>query len=103
GWLEEIRSLASRYGDAVLQACAAIGYPELLEHIRGRLGLAQAKDLLLARTRRYARRQRTWFKAEFSRQSAVGARQALAAPGEGAVWASEPEALAEAARKFMGI
>jgi tRNA dimethylallyltransferase len=63
GWLEEVRGLALRHGDEALRRCAAIGYPELLDHLRGRLGMAQAREAIISRTRRYARRQRTWFKA----------------------------------------
>lgn len=41
-----------------------IGSHELLEYIRGRLDLAQAKSLWLSRTRAYAKRQMTWFRKD---------------------------------------
>lgn len=63
GWLQEVELLAQRHGDEALQKSAAIGYPELLDHLRGRQTLAQAREAILTQTRQYARRQRTWFKA----------------------------------------
>ncbi|EPR44073.1 tRNA dimethylallyltransferase [Desulfovibrio sp. X2] len=41
-----------------------IGSHELLEYIRGRLDIEQAKSLWLKRTRAYAKRQMTWFKRD---------------------------------------
>jgi len=43
---------------------SGIGSHELLEYIRGRLDLAQAKSLWLSRTRAYAKRQMTWFRKD---------------------------------------
>jgi len=63
GWLEEVRTLRARHGADVLRRSAAIGYPELLGHLEGHCSLAEARDAVLRRTRGYARRQRTWFRA----------------------------------------
>ena len=63
GWSHEVARLADRHGDAALSQSAAIGYPELLDLLRGRQGAVQARDAILRRTRHYARRQRTWFRA----------------------------------------
>lgn len=41
-----------------------IGSHELLEYLRGRLDLDQAKALWLSRTRAYAKRQMTWFRKD---------------------------------------
>jgi tRNA dimethylallyltransferase len=42
-------------------AAAAIGYAELWDHLAGRTSLAQARERIIVRTRRYAARQRRWF------------------------------------------
>jgi tRNA dimethylallyltransferase len=84
GWLDEVRALAERHGDEILKTSAAIGYPELLEHLRARSGLAEAREAILGRTRAYARRQGTWFRAQ-----------------TGIQWASQGKPLGEQARIFM--
>jgi len=54
---------AERVGaDAV--AANAVGYPTALAYLAGRTTQAELRELLLRRTRRYARRQRTWFRYE---------------------------------------
>ncbi len=45
-------------------AAAAIGYKELVEYIEGRCTLDEAVDSLKLATRRYAKRQLTWFRHE---------------------------------------
>lgn len=59
GLLEE----AERVGqDAV--AASAVGYPQALAHLRGWLTFDELREGLARATRRYARRQRSWFKRE---------------------------------------
>lgn len=60
GLLEEVRSLAS-YRD--LNALQTVGYRELFQHLDGVLSLEEAVELIKRNTRRYARRQLTWFHA----------------------------------------
>ena len=62
GALEEIRCLADRRLDPSLPAMRAHGVPWLLSHLRGEMGLEEAADGAKADTRRYARRQFTWFR-----------------------------------------
>ena len=45
-------------------AAQAIGYKEILPYIRGDVSLAQASEELKTATRRYAKRQMTWFGAK---------------------------------------
>ena len=65
GLLEEVRSLYER---GLLMpgttASQAIGYKEILEFIEGRLSLDGATELIKLSTRRYAKRQLTWFRHE---------------------------------------
>ena len=63
GLLDEARALAQTY-DRGLPAFSAFGYREAFAHIAGELSLEEAIDRTIARTTAYARRQRTWFRAE---------------------------------------
>lgn len=62
GLLEETLSL---YNDGVFEASptasAAIGYKELLPYVRGEASLEDCVQTLKTATRRYAKRQMTWF------------------------------------------
>ncbi|HSK95713.1 MAG TPA: tRNA dimethylallyltransferase, partial [Euzebyales bacterium] len=42
-------------------AAAAIGYAEIWDHLAGGTSLAEARERIIVRTRRYAARQRRWF------------------------------------------
>jgi len=43
-------------------AMQAIGYRQVVEHLRGERSLSETVELVKARTRQYAKRQRTWFR-----------------------------------------
>ena len=45
-------------------AAQAIGYKEMLGFLRGEMSLAEATELLKGATRRYAKRQMTWFSSK---------------------------------------
>ena len=45
-------------------AAQAIGYKEILGHVRGDMSLADARERLCIATRQYAKRQVTWFSAK---------------------------------------
>ncbi len=59
GLLDEVRSLYE-YRD--LAALKTVGYRELFEHLDGTISLDRAVELIKRNTRRYAKRQITWFK-----------------------------------------
>jgi len=63
GWLEEVRSLLSRY-PRDLKPLRSLGYRHLINCLEGRWGLEEAVQLIKRDTRRYAKRQLTWFKAD---------------------------------------
>jgi tRNA dimethylallyltransferase len=63
GLLDEARHLREQYGPDV-PALSAVGYREAFGVLDGQLTLEQAIDVNIARNRRLARRQRTWFRAE---------------------------------------
>jgi tRNA dimethylallyltransferase len=64
GLVEEVKVLMSRGLRESLTSVQALGYSQILEHLEGNLTLEEAVDRIKARTRRYARRQMTWFRAD---------------------------------------
>ena len=62
GFLDEVRALAER--PVSRTAAQALGYKELLAHLRGEATLEEALDSAIARTRRFARRQERWFRRD---------------------------------------
>lgn len=62
GGLEEARSLAARALDPDLPVMKAVGAVELLAHLRGELALDEAIALAKRNSRRFAKRQMTWFR-----------------------------------------
>jgi tRNA dimethylallyltransferase len=61
GLLEEVRRLAAA-GPLGRQAREALGYKQLLAHVRGECTLDEAVEQIKIRTRRYAKQQRTWLR-----------------------------------------
>ena len=61
GALAEVKALLARNLDPALPVMRAIGVPELSAHLRGELALEQAVAAGQQATRRYAKRQYTWF------------------------------------------
>jgi len=64
GLLDEVRSLVETAGGLGRTARQALGYKELTEHLEGRLTISEALDLAKARTRKFARRQQSWFRRD---------------------------------------
>ena len=62
GALEEVRALAARSLDPMLPVMRAHGVPGLLAHLCGEASLDEAIDRGQGDTRRYAKRQFTWFR-----------------------------------------
>ena len=60
GLLEEARWLYDHYPD--VQASKGIGYKELFPYFKGEQSLDEASDTLKRNTRRFAKRQLTWFR-----------------------------------------
>ncbi|WP_195822073.1 tRNA (adenosine(37)-N6)-dimethylallyltransferase MiaA [Roseobacter sp. MH60115] len=63
GALEEARAVLPDY-DPTLPAHRAIGAPELIAHLQGRISLDAARDQAVIATRQFAKRQRTWFRSK---------------------------------------
>ncbi len=64
GWTEEVRGLLRRGLDPGLPAFQAIGYRQLVQHVREDWSLERAIDETVRATRRFAKRQETWFRKE---------------------------------------
>jgi tRNA dimethylallyltransferase len=62
GALDEVRALGERRLDPALPIMRAHGVPALLAHVRGEMTLDAAIAIGQADTRRYAKRQFTWFR-----------------------------------------
>ncbi|MBJ6127336.1 tRNA (adenosine(37)-N6)-dimethylallyltransferase MiaA [Microvirga splendida] len=62
GALDEVRALGERNLDPMLPAMRAHGVPGLLAYLRGEISLAEAIAKGQGDTRRYAKRQFTWFR-----------------------------------------
>lgn len=63
GLVEEVRQLMQRY-DAWGTALQGLGYKEIIAYIKGECTLEDAVEILKRNTRRFAKRQLTWFKAD---------------------------------------
>jgi tRNA dimethylallyltransferase len=64
GWLDEVRGLVATITDDHAKALDFIGYRELRAVLRREIALEQARAAIQQATRRYAKRQLTWFRKE---------------------------------------
>ncbi len=64
GWLDEVERLAKEGKADLVRRARIIGYGELLDVLEGRSSLTEALSIIKQDTRRYAKRQVTWFKRQ---------------------------------------
>jgi tRNA dimethylallyltransferase len=64
GLVEEVRRLAARGLREGRTASRALGYAQVLRHLDGELTEAQARDETVRATRRFVRRQESWFRRD---------------------------------------
>nr|PZN44287.1 MAG: tRNA (adenosine(37)-N6)-dimethylallyltransferase MiaA [Bacillota bacterium] len=64
GWLEEVRRLLAAGGPPRRGPMANLGYRELVAYLRGLATWEETVDWIKRNTRRYAKRQLTWFRRE---------------------------------------
>ena len=64
GLVAETRALRQRGLEENKTAMQAIGYRQVVEHLRGELPLAETIALVKTRTRQFAKRQMTWFRRQ---------------------------------------
>ena len=64
GFIDEVKALVDAgYGPA-LERLRSLGYREFATYLRGEKSLQEARDAMIMLTRRYAKRQLTWFRAD---------------------------------------
>jgi tRNA dimethylallyltransferase len=101
GFVDEVRRLATAGLRESLTASRALGYRQVLRYLDGEITEAQARDLTIIATRKFARRQEAWFRKDaritwlpYDHPGLVSAAYTLAGPaGTGGV----PDGLAPAA------
>lgn len=64
GLLDEVRGLMDAGAADALTSRQAIGYKELIDAFEGRCTIGEAVDLIKLRSRRYAKRQLSWFRRD---------------------------------------
>jgi len=63
GLLDEVTALKAKYSNE-LSIFTGIGYRQLFDYLDEKLSLSEAKELIKRDTRRYARRQLTWWRKD---------------------------------------
>ncbi|MDM8335467.1 tRNA (adenosine(37)-N6)-dimethylallyltransferase MiaA [Wolbachia pipientis] len=63
--IDEVKKLLSMNLSSNLPAMKAHGVPEIIKYLQGELNLDEAIQIAQTNTRRYAKRQYTWFKNQF--------------------------------------
>jgi tRNA dimethylallyltransferase len=62
GLIDEVKGLLEKHGELSHTAAQAVGYREVIEHLNGQHTEEETRELVLIRTRRFARHQETWFR-----------------------------------------
>ena len=64
GLVEEVQNVLSLGYPKTLNALNTVGYKEIIEYLDNRISLDRATELIKRNTRRYAKRQITWFNSD---------------------------------------
>ncbi|MFZ0391202.1 MAG: tRNA dimethylallyltransferase, partial [Calditrichia bacterium] len=64
GLTDEVAELLKRGFAPELNSLNTVGYKEVIEHLQGRISLEECLEKIKQNTRRYAKRQMTWFRRE---------------------------------------
>ena len=62
GLVEEVKQLYKKYGDELCTSIQGIGYKEVIEYLKNLITKEEMKEKIKMETRRYAKRQLTWFR-----------------------------------------
>lgn len=63
GFVTEVETLCQKYG-ADLPLLNTLGYAEFKRYLAGEISRSIAQELTMLHTRQFAKRQRTWFRAD---------------------------------------
>jgi tRNA dimethylallyltransferase len=87
GFVDEVRRLIAIGLRKSQTACRALGYRQVLRFLDGEISQAQARELTISATRRFARRQDSWFRKDprihwlsYDRSDLISAAYGLAGP-----------------------
>jgi len=64
GLVEEVKTLKDMGCKDYFQSMQGLGYKQVLEYLEGRMNLSETIELVKRNTRRYAKRQLTWFRRD---------------------------------------
>lgn len=64
GWVEEVKILLNQGYPPGLKTLQSLGYKHIVSYLTGKISLQEAIRLIKRDTRRYAKRQLTWFKID---------------------------------------
>ena len=62
GLIEEVKQLYKKYGDELRTSVQGIGYKEVIDYLNGMYSKEEMIEKIKMETRRYAKRQLTWFR-----------------------------------------
>lgn len=62
GWLQEVEDMVRRGLGPALRRANVIGYDELMDFVENKCTLSEAVNMIKQNSRRYAKRQMTWFR-----------------------------------------
>lgn len=62
GLIEEVKKLYEKYGEQLCTSVQGIGYKEVIDYLKGKYTKEEMIEKIKMETRRYAKRQLTWFK-----------------------------------------
>jgi len=71
GWLDETKTLISNGLLSSPTAKQAIGYPIIANYLEGKISYSEMKIRIISATKKYARRQETWFLQKHSDSSII--------------------------------
>jgi tRNA dimethylallyltransferase len=86
GWLEEVKGLLAMGTSEDAKPFDFIGYRELRAVLQEKISLAEAREAIQKATRRYAKRQLTWFRKEHGVRWFSGFGDEPAVQAEAMIW-----------------
>lgn len=71
GWVEEVERILDKGLAADAPGLDAVGYREITKYLRGELQHTELLDTIVKSTRRYAKRQETWFRHQLRSEAVL--------------------------------
>ncbi len=62
GLIEEVKEILNKFGENVNIALQTVGYKEVIDYLKSKITYNEMIELIKRNTRRYAKRQLTWFR-----------------------------------------